>query len=260
MTGLRIETLAAAYGRKRILDGLALPPLAPGSVTALLGANGAGKSTLLKTLAGVHPGEGRVRLDGMALMDMPQRARAGVVGYLPQTLPSGSSLVAYEVVSAALRAALPDLAGPARDARLEATFARLGIGELALRRLDSLSGGQRQLVALAQVFARAPRLMLLDEPTSALDLRWQIFVLAAVREAARRDGSVALVAIHDINLALRFADAVAVLKDGDVLAFGPARDALTPEILGRAYGVAARVESCSRGYAVVIADRALAVS
>ena len=260
MTGLRIDTLAAAYGRKRILDGFALPLLAPGSVTALLGANGAGKSTLLKSLAGVHRAEGRVDLDGTALMEMPQCERAGVVGYLPQTLPSGSSLVAYEVVAAALRAALPGLVGAARDGRLEATFARLGIADLALRRLDSLSGGQRQLVALAQVLARAPRLMLLDEPTSALDLRWQIFVLEAVREAARRDGSVALVAIHDINLALRFTDAVAVLKDGKVLAFGDSRDALTPEILGQAYGVAARVESCSHGYSIVIADRALAVS
>lgn len=260
MTGLAIDTLTAAYGRKRILDGLDLPTLAPGSVTALLGANGAGKSTLLKSLAGVHPAEGRASLEGAPLMAMPQRARAAVVGYLPQTLPSGSSLVAYEVVSAALRAALPGLAGRDRDARLEATFTRLGIGELALRRLDSLSGGQRQLVALAQVLARAPRLMLLDEPTSALDLRWQIFVLEAVREAARRDGSVALVAIHDINLALRFADAVAVLKGGKVLAFGPARTALTPDILGKAYGVAARVESCSHGYSIVIADRALAVS
>ncbi|MGE4528659.1 MAG: ABC transporter ATP-binding protein [Rhodospirillaceae bacterium] len=260
MTGLRIDTVSAGYGCKRILDGFTLPRLAPGSVTALLGANGAGKSTLLKSLAGVLRTEGRVGLDDTALMEMPQRARAAVVGYLPQTLPSGSSLVAYEVVAAALRAAVPDLTGSARAARIEETFARLGIGGLALRRLDSLSGGQRQLVALAQVFARTPRLMLLDEPTSALDLRWQIFVLEAVREAARRDGSIALVAIHDINLALRFADSVAVLKDGRPLTFGAARTALTPEILGAAYGVSARVESCSRGYAVVIADRALAVS
>jgi len=260
MTGLHVASLTAAYGRKRILNGFSLPSLAPGSVTALLGANGAGKSTLLKSLAGVLPAEGRVDIGDAELMAMPRRTRAGMVGYLPQSLPGGSSLVAYEVVAAALRAASPSLVGSARDARLEATFRRLGIGELALRRLDSLSGGQRQLVALAQVLARAPRLMLLDEPTSALDLRWQIFVLETVREAVRRDGGVALVAIHDINLALRFADAIAVLKDGRALAFGPARTALTPELLTAAYGVSARVESCSHGYALVVVDHALAAS
>ena len=254
MTGLDIRGLSAAYGRRKILDRLALPPLAPGEVVALLGANGAGKSTLLKSLAGVIRATGEARLDGAPLLDLASAARARQVGYLPQNLPAASSLVAYEAVEGALRATRPDLPRRAREGRIETAFATLGLVGLALRRLDTLSGGQRQLVALAQVLARQPRLMLLDEPTSALDLRWQLFVLEAVRDAARRDGAVALVAIHDINLALRFADRVALLKDGGILA----ADALTPELLAAAYGVEARVETCSRGHRVVIADRALA--
>ncbi len=256
MTGLRIASLSAAYGRRAVLDRLALPGIAPGEVVALLGANGAGKSTLLKSLAGAMRAEGDATLDDAPLLALAPAARARAVGYLPQSLPDASSLVAYEAVEGALRATLPELPRRTREARIEATFATLGLAGLALRRLDTLSGGQRQLVALAQVLARAPRLMLLDEPTSALDLRWQLFVLEAVRDAARRDGAVALVAIHDINLALRFADRVAVLKDGRVLA----ADALTPDILAAAYGVAARVETCSRGHRVVIADRALGPS
>lgn len=254
MTGLDIRGLSAAYGRRKILDRLALPPLAPGEVVALLGANGAGKSTLLKSLAGVIRATGEARLDGAPLLDLAPAARARQVGYLPQNLPAASSLVAYEAVEGALRATRPDLPRRAREGRIETAFATLGLVGLALRRLDTLSGGQRQLVVLAQVLARQPRLMLLDEPTSALDLRWQLFVLEAVRDAARRDGAVALVAIHDINLALRFADRVALLKDGGILA----ADALTPELLAAAYGVEARVETCSRGHRVVIADRALA--
>lgn len=254
MSGLAVRSVSAAYGRRTVLDRLALPPFAPGEVVALLGANGAGKSTLLKSLSGALPARGEARLGEADLLALAPAARARAVGYLPQNLPDASSLVAYEAVEGALRATLPELPRHAREARIEATFAALGLAALGLRRLDTLSGGQRQLVALAQVLARAPRLMLLDEPTSALDLRWQLFVLEAVRGAARRDGAVALVAIHDINLALRFADRVAVLKDGRVLA----ADALTPDILAAAYGVAARVETCSLGHRIVVADRALA--
>lgn len=255
MSGLDIRALSAAYGRRAVLDRLALPPIAPGEVVALLGANGAGKSTLLKSLAGVLPARGEAWLGADELFALAPAARARLVGYLPQSLPAASSLVGYEAVEGALRATLPELPRRAREARLAEAFSCLGLTGLALRRLDTLSGGQRQLIALAQVLARAPRLMLLDEPTSALDLRWQLFVLEAVREAARRDDAVALVAIHDINLALRFADRVAVLKDGRVLA----ADALTPDILAAAYGVAARVETCSLGHRIVVADRALAL-
>lgn len=255
MTGLHVRALSAAYGRRAVLDSLALPAIRAGEVVALLGANGAGKSTLLKGLAGVIRASGEVRLGDAPLLALAPAARARAVGYLPQNLPAASSLVAYEAVEGALRATLPELPKRARDGRIETAFATLGLVGLALRRLDTLSGGQRQLVALAQVLARAPALMLLDEPTSALDLRWQLFVLEAVRDAARRDGAIGLVAIHDINLALRFADRVAVLKDGEVLA----ADTLTPDLLAAAYGVEARVETCSRGHRVVIADRALAV-
>ena len=122
----------------------------------------------------------------------------------------------------------------------------LRIQALADRELAALSGGQRQLVSIAQALIRQPRILLLDEPTSALDLKRQFDVLTLIRELSRQRRFCALIAIHDINHALRFADQVVVLHDGAVQAYGPPRDAVTPSLLARVYGVGARVEACSQ--------------
>ncbi len=135
----------------------------------------------------------------------------------------------------------------------------LQIHTLANRELVSLSGGQRQLVSIAQALIRQPRILLLDEPTSALDLKRQFEVLTLIRRLSHERKYCALIAIHDINHALRFADQIAVLHEGTVQAYGPPRDVVTPELLAHVYGVAARVEQCSYGYMQVIVDQSLNV-
>ncbi|MBO6852024.1 MAG: ABC transporter ATP-binding protein, partial [Marinobacter sp.] len=141
---------------------------------------------------------------------------------------------------------------------IETVFATLGIRDLALRSLAEMSGGQRQMVVLAQVLVRQPGLMLLDEPTSALDLHWQLNVLNAVHAATWQRGAIALVASHDLNLALRFCDQVLVLSPGGHACLGRPQDTLTPALLARTYGIEARIERCSRGHPIVLADRPLA--
>lgn len=253
---LALTRLTAGYGRNRVLDGLDVAPLPPGAVVGILGANGAGKSTLLRALAGLLPATGRAVLDGVDLLTASPAQRLRLVGYLPQTLPQTSPLLAYEAVLGALRATRPDLGTGAAESAIQAVFDLLGLRALALRRMGQLSGGQRQMVGLAQVLARRPRLMLLDEPTSALDLRWQLTVLETVADLAQRQGGIALVSIHDINLAARFCHRVVILGCGEVLADGPPAQALSPLTLNRAYGIDARVEACSLGLPVVLADRA----
>ena len=139
-------------------------------------------------------------------------------------------------------------------------FATLGLDALALRPLNELSGGQRQMIGLAQVLVRAPRLLLLDEPTSALDLRWQLQVLQAVRTLVSKGQTLAMIAVHDLNLALRFCDRIVVLGQGRVLASGRPADVLTPALLRTAYGVRARVERCALGHPIVLADEAIALT
>lgn len=247
-TGLWMQDLSTGYPRRPVLQGLSLAPMPPGTLAAVVGPNAVGKSTLLKAIAGLRPSTGQIWLDGKDLGQLPARRRLHQIGYLPQALPQASSLLAYEAMQGALRVGRPDLDRAGVEAAIEHIFTALDLRHLALRRLDELSGGQRQMVALAQVVVREPRLMLLDEPTSALDLRWQLQVLQTVR---------ALVALHDLNLALRFCNHLIVLGGGQVLAAGAPVDIFTPALLERAYGVRAQVERCSQGHLMVLVDEAL---
>ncbi len=256
MTALTIEQLHVAYGKKPVLRDITMEPVAPGSLVALLGANAVGKSTLLKSLAGLQHASGKVWLDDTELLSMPGTERVQKVGYLPQSLPQSTSLLVWEALCSGYRALRPDLSSTVVEKDVQGVLQQLGILDLALRPLSTLSGGQRQMVGLAQVLVRRPELLLLDEPTSALDMRWQLRVLELLHETCRDTGAVAVIAIHDLNLALRFCDWIAVLAQGSLIAAGPARETISVELLRTAFGIEARVENCSLGWPIVVTDSA----
>jgi len=254
--GLRVTDVSIAYGRRTVIDSLSLPPLEPGTLTALIGPNAAGKSTLLRGIAGLNPMRGQVALGTDDLARLPPAERSRRMTYVPQTLPPGVALSVVETVIGALRATTA-IARMPRAAYVDQAFdalERLGIGGLATRSLSELSGGQRQLASLAQAIARRPRVLLLDEPTSALDLHYQVRVLSNVQTLVREHGLIGVVVLHDIGLAARFADTVAVLHEGRLATAGTPQEAITSELLARAYQVRARVERCSRGFLQVIVD------
>ncbi|MGR4066898.1 ABC transporter ATP-binding protein [Halomonas sp. LR3S48] len=255
---LELERLTAGYRRHPVFRDLTLPSIEPGELVAVVGPNAVGKSTLLKGIAGLMPTSGHVQLNGQQLRALSPAQRVQHLGYLPQPLPQAVPLVAYETVFSACRAVRASEPRATTEQAIEDVFDTLGIRHLALRQLSEMSGGQRQMVGLAQVLVRKPPLMLLDEPTSALDLRWQLNVLEAVRSATHENGAIALVASHDLNLALRFCDRVLVLSPGGRAEMGTAQQVLTPELLARTYGIEARIERCSRGHPIVLADRPLA--
>lgn len=253
--GLLLQNAALRYGARDVLRGFSLAPLKPGEVTVLAGPNGAGKSTLLKGIARLAPVAGEMHLDGADLAKMAAPERAQKIGFMPQTLPAGASLSVLDCVIAALRASGahhgPDAARTSMD-----VLERLGIGHLAMNALDRLSGGQRQMVSLAQATVRNPRLLLLDEPTSALDLARQVRLLSEVRRIAS-EGRIVLAVLHDLALAARWADRIAVLHQGRLYAEGPPSEVVTPAMLAEVYGVEARVERCSQGLLTVLIDREL---
>lgn len=250
---LLIDQLSVAYGARQVLHQVSLPELPAGSLVALVGPNGAGKSTLLRALAGLEPMQGSLTLDGDQVTRLGVAERSRRLAYMPQQLPPGIALGVLESIIVGLRVGGADNPlGTAFEA-----LRRLGIEHLAEQPLASLSGGQRQLVALAQLLARNPRVLLLDEPTSALDLHYQLRVMDAVRERVVAHRLLAVAVLHDINLAASHADWLVVLSAGRVVACGTPEQVLVPGLLAEVYGVEARVERCSRGRLQVLVDRAL---
>ncbi len=253
----RITDVSIGYPGRPVIDRLSLAPLPLASMTTLVGPNAAGKSTLLRGVAGLLPARGDVRLGNLTLSGATRGAWARRVGFMPQSLPAGARLLALEAVVAALAASPPEdgppLSQPALRARAMATLERLGVGGLALEPLDALSGGQRQLVALAQAIVRRPAALLLDEPTSALDLRHQEQVMRVARDLAA-SGVIVVVVLHDLALAARWGNHMVVLNQGKLAAEGPPDEVLTPALLAEVYGVDARVELCSAGRLQIMVD------
>lgn len=232
---LRARDLAFGHGARVLLRGLALDAR-PGEMLAVLGPNGAGKTTLLKVLAHLLPPHaGTLSLDDVALTGLTPPERARRVAYLPQQ----NEVAAVTVFEAVLLGRVPHLGwqvGEADLARVEDILGRLGLTALAGRSCAALSGGELQKVLIGRALAQAPRLLLLDEPVNHLDLANQIDVLSLVRATTREHHLVTLVVIHDLNLALRFADRV-LLLDGRGGCESGAMDGLDPERVERAYGV-----------------------
>lgn len=252
MSGLLIENLSLHHGRQTVLSDVTLPELSYGSVVGILGPNGVGKSTFMRAIAGQGRADGTISMPGEDL------SRPGMIGYLPQTLPQPTTLIAYEAVVSACRAVRSEYGKATVDDAAEEIFTLLGIRHLAFKGMNRLSGGQRQMVGLAQVLVSQPKILLLDEPTSALDLRWQLSVFGLVRSVLSRRDGLCLIALHDINLAMRHCDRIALFADGQLLSFGVPGEAMTPENLRRAYGVEGRVEVCSNGHPFVMTDRVIA--
>ncbi len=251
---LEIEDLRLSFGTRQVLRGIDMCVPA-GTVAAVVGPNGTGKSTLLRAILGLLPCCGRVRLRGVELSSEPRmRAR---IGYLPQDNAVRSQLSVIEVV---LLGRLDGLGWRVpRDNVLAAMSAleRLGLAHIAPRRVTALSGGQRQLVFLAQALIRHPDLLLLDEPTSALDLKHQLTVLHLLRAIAAEDGTTIVVVMHDLNLAARFADQMVVLHDGRVHATGPPASVLTQTMLARVFEVEADLARSLTGPDVLVPTRTI---
>ncbi len=248
---LSVQNLSAGYGRKTVLSGIDIAGMQPGTMTAFLGQNGAGKSTLLRSLAGLHKASGTLSLAGEDITAHSPAARARSITYMPQSLPQRVALTVLEATIGALRASSRD---PDAVKRSLAVLERLGISNLAMAQLDSLSGGQRQLASLAQALVRKPRVLLLDEPTSALDVAHQIRVMRTIREITEEQGIISIAVLHDLALACRWCDRLVLLSKGRVLADGEPAAALTPGALLEAYGVTGRIERCSRGHIQVLID------
>jgi iron complex transport system ATP-binding protein len=250
---LAFHGVSAAAGSRPILRDVTLA-LHPGEVLTLAGPNGAGKTTLFRVASRVlRPTAGSVTLLGRPLADWPRRELARVLAVVPQDATIAFPFRVGEVVLMGRSPHLGTLGFETRadlDCAREA-LARVGIEALADRSVLELSGGERQLVLLARALAQDPRVLLLDEPTAHLDLRHRVRVAALVRELVR-DGRSALVVSHDLGLASRSGDRIALMRGGELRALGRPREVLTPQLLRETFDVEAEVlETADGGLQVV---------
>ena len=237
---LQTKHLNVSYGTEPIIRDFC-EPFEAGKVTALIGCNGAGKSTLFKAMAGLSPMEGQLILAECPLTKSERRQQ---IAYMPQDSDATSSLTVLEVVLLGRLGKLGMRLPAALVEKATAALEAFDLTALQNRTLNEISGGQRQLVYLAQALFRTPKVLLLDEPTAALDLRHQLLVLDRVRAYARDSGACVAIALHDLNLAAQFSDRLIGLKDGLVAASGMASEVLTQGNLQIMYGIKADI---SRG-------------
>lgn len=261
-TGLTAHDVTVRFGRRTVLHDVNVGPFLPGTIHALLGPNGSGKSTLMRAMAGLVPCTGTISLNGhiLSALSLTQRTRNCL--YLPQALPAPVHLQVLEALMAARYtdarppASLPDNPANHTDAMQDALerLTQFGISALALRYLDELSGGQRQLVGLAQAFSRNPQAVLLDEPLSALDLHHQFAVMEILRKETATRQLATVIVLHDLNIALNLTDTVTVMLEGRIMASGPPAEVLTPELLRETYRIRARIEHGADGRKFVSVD------
>jgi iron complex transport system ATP-binding protein len=233
---LATERLSVGYGGRRVLEGVELS-LRAGEILVLLGPNGAGKTTLLRALAGtLAPASGAVRFDGRDLASLDRGALARAVAVVPQDTPITHGFSVREVVAMgrAPHQGRWMRASPEDDAVVDDALARCGLRDMAARPFAELSGGERKRVLVAQALAQRTPVLLLDEPTASLDLRRTLDLFEILADEARRGVAVAAI-VHDLALAARVADRVALLFGGRLAALGGVDEVMTEAHLSRAF-------------------------
>jgi iron complex transport system ATP-binding protein len=246
---LSVDNIRFSYNSHPVLENVSFH-LEKGRMLAILGVNGAGKSTLLKCLNRIlRPQAGSVLLGEEDLFRLPRDAVARRMGYVPQQ-HAQAPLTVYEAVLLGRRPRMGLTVGKSDYAVVEQTLERMGLSPLALRPVNDLSGGEVQKVMIARALAQSPSILLLDEPTSNLDLKNQMDVMSLIRSVVFDHGLMAVVAIHDLNLAVRFADRFLFLKDHCVHALvdGGGLDA---GIIEQVYGLRVQVAEVG-GHRVVV--------
>lgn len=235
MSLLKIEDLEFSYGNGLILQNLNLE-IDKGEFVAIIGPNGVGKSTLLRLVDGIlKPTQGSISLDGKNINQLHRKTIAKKIAYVPQSEVRVFPTTVFDTVLMGRKPHI-DWMETKKDKKIVSqVLSELGLGSLALRDVNKLSGGQRQKVFIARALAQEPEMLLLDEPTANLDLKHQIEVLNLLKNQIDNGISV-VIAIHDLNLALKYCDRIIVLFNKGIYVDGN-KQIIDEEIIEKVYGV-----------------------
>jgi iron complex transport system ATP-binding protein len=239
MSMLEVRNLTVRYGELTLLDDISFS-LDAGERLMIVGPNGAGKSTLVNAITQGAPYSGEVLYDGVNVKKLKPVELAQRIGMLMQTHFVGYAFTVEEIVSLGRYAHAQGLLAAHTDEDTEAiglALTRCGLEDLVRQSVLTLSGGELQRTFLAQVFAQNPRLLILDEPTNHLDLVYQKRIFELLDEWLVTPGRAVLSVVHDLTLAQAFSSRVMLMNKGRIVALGPPREALAPELLREVYGM-----------------------
>ncbi len=258
MSSLQLDAVSVAYERR-----VALVPFTcaihSGEWLCLIGPNGAGKSSLLRAIAGLVDHEGIIAIDGAPISIRSARRRATLVAYVPQSPVMPEDMTAFEYVLLGRSPYVSYFGHESRHDRamVHNVLERLDLVSFEGRLLGTLSGGERQRLVIARALAQEAPVLLLDEPTSALDIGHQQQALELVDRLRRENGLTVVSAMHDLTLAGLYADRLALLHEGHLVAMGDAAHVLRAETLSEFYGASVTVHEQADGTVVVIPRRNL---
>ena len=218
-----------------------------GRLAAIVGPNGAGKTTLLKCLAAIHPLSRNTVFFGrqdLAALHLSERAR--LISYVPQEHSPVFSYTVRDFVLTGRAAHLPIFSLPSAgdEAAVQEALEYIGLGPFADRPYSQLSSGERRLVLIARALAQKTQVLFLDEPTTFLDPKHEWQVLELVSKLADQKGLTVLITLHNLDLAVKYSNALVFLKEGRVIASGRPDDILTESLLQDVYDLPMKIVAC----------------
>lgn len=243
MIDLKLENITIKFGGRKIIDNLSAE-FKGGEMTAIIGKNGVGKTTFIKSIAELTKHSGNVNL----YCDNKKTESKKNIAYVPQLGSLNTKLTVFEMVLLGL---VNNLKWHITNEQLEMVsniIEELNLTHLSKQPFNTLSGGQKQLVSMAQSMISKPKVLLLDEPTSALDLRHQLIVMNLAQKYTKETGAVTIFVVHDLMLASRYGANLLLLNDGKIKVFDTAEKVLKPEMLESVYGVKISVEKTKTGF------------
>lgn len=243
---IKTRNLSFGYNREKVLKNIDFIAR-QGKITSIIGANGTGKSTLLKNISGLLKSEGDIFFEGKNIHNMRQTEIAKIFSYLPQSTSCDVGLNVFEIVLLGRLHKLSYKVSEEEINRVMEVLKQLNIEHLASRNIGELSGGQSQLVFIAQALVKNPKVLILDEPTSSLDLYYQLEILKLLRELTVTNQFTTIVTLHQLDLVARFADEIVVLKQGEIYSKGSPKETITSKMLKEVYCVQADIVTNEEG-------------
>lgn len=242
-TDVRWSGVSVDLGTHRVVHDLDLH-VPGGSWMTIIGPNGAGKTTLLRSLAGTIPHQGTIDIGSYNGANIRHRERSRLLAVVPQhpVIPPGLSVFDYALLGRSPHQGMRFSASAGDHRRAAAVLHRLDLAYFAKRPVESLSGGERQRVVLARALVQDAPILVLDEPTSFLDLGHQMDVLELIAELRVERCLTVVCTLHDLTVAGQFADRIAIMDSGRLVAHGTPETILTPELISRHWGVDVRTE------------------